>query len=104
MTKKLSKKQTDLAKNQSTDINLRSDDGIVSAVRSRGWDFPTMSEAKIQKISERMGEIDRALHTTGRKNTQTTSQLMTLTMLTDSPYRRLRHCFCLLYTSDAADE
>ena len=52
----------------------------------------TMTPDKIAKIQERMVEIDRANNTTGRKNTQHTNQLMTLTMLTDSPYRRLRQC------------
>ena len=52
----------------------------------------TMTPDKIQKISERMVEMERANNSLGRKNTQTTNQLMTLTMLTDSPYRRLRQC------------
>jgi len=39
-----------------------------------------------------MVEVDRACHTAGRADTQTTNQLMTLTMLSDSPYRRLRQC------------
>ena len=52
----------------------------------------TMTPDKIAKIQERMVEIDRANNTTGRKNTQHTNQIMTLTMLTDSPYRRLRQC------------
>ncbi len=52
----------------------------------------TMTPDKIQKISERMVEMERANNSLGRRNTQTTNQLMTLTMLTDSPYRRLRQC------------
>ena len=52
----------------------------------------TMTPNKIAKIRERMVEMDRANQSLGRKNTQTTNQLMTLTMLTDSPYRRLRQC------------
>ena len=52
----------------------------------------TMTPDKIAKVSERMVEIDRAINTLGRKNTQSTIQLMTLSMLTDSPYRRLRQC------------
>ena len=55
-------------------------------------DLPTVTADKLAKISERMVEMDRASQTLGRKNTQTTNQLMTLTMLTDSPYRRLRQC------------
>ena len=39
-----------------------------------------------------MVEIDRAINTLGRKNTQSTIQLMTLNMMTDAPYRRLRQC------------
>ena len=49
-----------------------------------------MTVDKIAKVTERMAEMERANNSLGRKNTQTTSQLMTLTMLTDSPYRRLR--------------
>ena len=52
----------------------------------------TMTPYKIAKVSERMVEIDRAINTLGRKNTQNTIQLMTLNMMTDSPYRRLRQC------------
>ena len=52
----------------------------------------TMSPDKVAKIAEKMVEIDRASNTGGRTNTQTTNQLMTLTMMTDSPYRRLRQC------------
>ena len=50
----------------------------------------TITPEKMQKITDRMVEIDRAINSLGRRNTQTTNQLMTLTMLTDSPYRRLR--------------
>ncbi len=52
--------------------------------------FATITHNKMQKITERMVEIERANNSLGRRNTQTTNQLMTLTMLTDSPYRRLR--------------
>ena len=52
----------------------------------------TMDSDKIAKVSERMVEIDRAINTLGRRNTQSTVQMMTLNMLTDSAYRRLRQC------------
>ena len=53
----------------------------------------TMTEDKIAIVSERMVEMDRAtLAVGGRSQTQTTNQLMTLTMMTDSPYRSLRQC------------
>ena len=54
--------------------------------------LPTVTPDKLALINERQVEIERAKQTLGRKNTQTTNQLMTLTMLTDSPYRRLRQC------------
>ena len=52
----------------------------------------TMTPDKIAKVSERMVEIDRAINTLGRKNTQSTIQLMTLNMISAAPYRRLRQC------------
>ena len=54
--------------------------------------LPTITKEKMALINERQVEIERAKQSLGRKNTQTTNQLMTLTMLTDSPYRRLRQC------------
>jgi len=52
----------------------------------------TITDKKLAVIAKKMVEIDRVNHTAGRSNTQTTNQLMTLTMMTDSPYRRLRQC------------
>ena len=44
----------------------------------------------LEKIESRLPEIKRARNSAGRKNTQTTSQLMTLNIAGDSPYRHLR--------------
>ena len=44
----------------------------------------------LEKIANRLPEIYRATKTAGRRNTQTTSQLMTLNMAGDEPYRHLR--------------
>jgi hypothetical protein len=52
----------------------------------------TIGEQQLTQINKRMVEMNRANHTAGRQNTQTTNQLMALTMLADSPYRRLRQC------------
>jgi len=52
----------------------------------------TITDKKLAVIAEKMVAIDRANHTAGRSQTQTTNQLMSLTMMTDSPYRRLRQC------------
>ena len=65
--------------------------GIIKLTESMNG-LATMDSDKIAKVSERMVEIDRAINTLGRRNTQSTTQLMTLNMLTDSPYRRLRQC------------
>ena len=73
MTKQLAKPNTSISVSEDIIENL-----------------PTITPKKMAKISERMVEIDRARQIGGKKNTQTTIQLMTLTMLTDSPYRRLR--------------
>ena len=52
----------------------------------------TITDKKLAIIAEKMVEIDRVNQTAGRSQTQTTNQLMSLTMMTDSPYRRLRQC------------
>jgi len=44
----------------------------------------------LEKIADRLPEIYRAMNTAGRRNTQTTSQLMTLNMAGAEPYRHLR--------------
>ena len=62
----------------------------------------TITPEKLQKITERMVEIERANNSLGRRNTQTTNQLMTLTMLTDSPYRRLRQILTQIETKSDA--
>ena len=66
--------------------------------------LPTITSKKMAKISKRMVEIDRANNTAGKRNTQTTTQLMTLTMLTDSPYRRLRQILAQIETKRQAVE
>ena len=80
----------------------------IDRVKSIGLDItdlPTMTPEKIAKIADKMVEIDRGINTLGKKNTQTTVQLMTLTMLTDSPYRRLRQCITeIKHTRDALSE
>ena len=64
----------------------------------------TMTPNKIAKIRERMVEMDRANQSLGRKNTQTTNQLMTLTMLTESPYRMMRQCLTQIEKKRSAVE
>lgn len=54
--------------------------------------FHSLDPQQLEKIAERMPEIHRATRSFGRKNTQTTNKLMTLNMVSASPYRRLRQC------------
>ena len=78
----------------------KKEDNVVSLSEFKGFQalqksvggLPTITNEKLAVIAEKMVEIDRANHTAGRSNTQTTNQLMSLTMMTDSPYRRLRQC------------
>jgi hypothetical protein len=72
-------------------LSLREYKGFQSLTKNVGG-LATISEKKLAVIAEKMVAIDRANHTAGRSQTQTTNQLMTLTMMTDSPYRRLRQC------------
>ena len=64
----------------------------------------TMTPDKIARIRERMVEMDRANRTLGRRNTQTTNQLMTLTMLTERPYRMMRQCLAQIENKRSAVE
>ena len=62
----------------------------LALIEELNTELAVIDSKKLAKISQRMVEIDRANLTAGKKNTQVTSQLMTLTMLCDAPYRRLR--------------
>ena len=52
----------------------------------------TLSQESLTKICDRLPELHRAKTAVGRKNSQTTSTLMTMTMLADSPYRQMKQC------------
>ena len=71
--------------------NLSEYKGFQALQKSVGG-LATINDEKLAIIAEKMVAIDRANHTAGRSQTQTTNQLMSLTMMTDSPYRRLRQC------------
>ena len=55
-------------------------------------DLPTMTPEKIQALSHELVEVDRANKSLGRSKTQHQQQLQTLTMISSSPYRRIRQC------------
>tara|TARA_B100000029_G_scaffold275204_1_gene269949 strand:- start:532 stop:1368 length:837 start_codon:yes stop_codon:yes gene_type:complete len=52
----------------------------------------SISQEALTKICNRLPELERAKGAVGRTNSQTTSTLMTMTMLADSPYRQLKQC------------
>ena len=62
----------------------------LALIEELNTELAVIDSKKLAKISQRMVEINRANLTVGKKNTQTTSSLMTLTMMCDAPYRRLR--------------
>jgi hypothetical protein len=79
---------------------IKKDDNVSNLSEYKGFQalqesvggLATIDDKKLAVIAKKMIEIDRANHTAGRSQTQTTNQLMSLTMMTDSPYRRLRQC------------
>jgi hypothetical protein len=52
----------------------------------------SISSKALTKICDRLPELERAKSAVGRTNSQTTSTLMTMTMLADSPYRQMKQC------------
>lgn len=52
----------------------------------------SISSKALTKICSRLPELERAKSAVGRTNSQTTSTLMTMTMLADSPYRQMKQC------------
>ncbi len=54
--------------------------------------FHVFDEVKLRKLAEKMPEIDRATRSFGKSNTQTTSKLMSLTMLSPAgtPYQQIK--------------
>jgi len=53
-------------------------------------EFHSVDEKSLATIAERMPEINRATRVFGRQNSQATGKLMSLSMIAQSPYRRLK--------------
>ena len=66
--------------------------------------FHTFDSQKLEKLAEMMPEIDRGTRSFAKSNSQTTSRLLSLTMLNvpDSPYRLLRQCLAQIEKKRAA--
>jgi len=75
-------------------------DNVYMQICTRGADvdalslvnFKVFDDDKLALIAKKMPEINRATAIFGKKNSQVTGQLMTLAMISQSPYRRLRQC------------
>lgn len=57
-----------------------------------GDNLPSLSEKALVKIQERMPEIHRATKALGRKNSPVENKLMSLNMVSHSPYKQLKQC------------
>ena len=55
-------------------------------------DFKTFDEEKLALVASRMPEINRATRAFGKQNSQATGKLMSLHMIAQSPYRRMKQC------------
>jgi len=55
-------------------------------------EFKVFDNNKLAKLASNMPEINRATNVFGRQNSQTTGKLMSLHMISQSPYRRLKQC------------
>jgi len=71
--------------------------------------FPTlpagMSQKSIQKIFDRLPELVRAKKSIGRQNSQTTSTLQTLNIISDGPFRQMKQCLAQIgHKRDALTE
>ena len=71
-------------------VEKKIEDPLDLMLRNQSLVSSTLTKESLMKIEQRMPEIVRATNTAGRRNTQTTSQLMTLNMSGDEPYRHLR--------------
>jgi len=95
MSKNLVKNPQDMIKtiNQFLDREDVWNQVSTRACDKKAFQLQTFDNKNLKVIAENMPEINRATQTLGRKNTQTTNRLMTLTMLNGtSSFRILRQC------------
>jgi len=91
--------------NEIRDITLQVEklidkDNVFMQIATRGADpnaselidFKTFDEEKLALVASRMPEINRATRSFGKQNSQATGKLMSLHMIAQSPYRRIKQC------------
>jgi len=94
-----------IAKDEIRDITLKVEElidkeNVYMQIATRGADpnakelidFKTFNEEKLALVAERMPEINRATRIFGKQNSQATGKLMSLHMIAQSPYRRMKQC------------
>ena len=94
-----------ISANEIRDLTLKVEelidkDNVYMQIATRGADpnakdlidFKTFTQEKLALVAERMPEINRATRVFGKQNSQTTGKLMSLHMIAQSPYRRMKQC------------
>jgi len=94
-----------IAKDEIRDLTLKVEElidkeNVYMQIATRGADpnakelidFKTFNEEKLALVAERMPEINRATRIFGKQNSQATGKLMSLHMIAQSPYRRMKQC------------
>jgi hypothetical protein len=94
-----------IAKDEIRDLTLRVEElidkeNVYMQIATRGADpnakelidFKTFDEKKLALVAKRMPEINRATRIFGKQNSQATGKLMSLHMIAQSPYRRMKQC------------
>lgn len=75
---------------------------ITKAGDAKALEFKTINEVTLRKIEDWMPEVNRTVSAFSKQNSQTTSSLMTLTMLESGPYRTLRQILAQVEKKRAA--
>lgn len=65
-------------------------------------EFKVFDNDKLAAIADRMPEINRATNAFGRKNSQTMGKMMTLNMISFSPYSRIKQCLAQIENKRSA--
>ena len=103
--------------NEITDITLQVEklidkDNVFMQIATRGADpnaselidFKTFDEEKLALVASRMPEINRATRSFGKQNSQATGKLMSLHMIAQSPYRRMKQCLAKIERKRSAGQ
>lgn len=87
--------------------NVVDTSNVLLALATRATDkslsgFSAITSDKLAKIQEGMVEVNRATQAFGRQNSQTSARLLTLTLMSQGPYRHLHQCLAQIEQKRAA--